>query len=81
MENMVLTATDLGLVTHLMTGINESELKKVLDIPDEVRFVVATPLAYPIGGSYNEAAQERLSQRDRKSLKEIVYCNKWANPF
>ena len=81
MENIVLTATDLGLVTHLMTGIDEGELKKVLDVPDEVRFVAATPLAYPAEGSYDEAAQERLGQRERKGLKEIVYSNKWAKPF
>lgn len=80
-ENMLLAATDLGLVTHPMTGVNEDELKRVLDIPQEVRFVAATPLAYPAQGSYEEAAQERLSQRTRKSLKEVVYYNAWGKPF
>jgi nitroreductase len=50
-ENMLLAATDLGLVTHPMTAVNEDELRRVLHIPDEVRFVVATPLAYPAGGA------------------------------
>ena len=80
-ENMLLAATDLGLVTHPMTGVNEDELKKILDIPHEVRFVVATPLAYPAEGSYDEAAQERLSQRTRKDLQELVYSNEWGRPF
>ena len=80
-ENMLLAATDLGLVTHPMTGINEAELKTVLGIPDEVRFVVATPLAYPSEGSYEEAAQERLSQRTRKDRQELVYSNEWGRPF
>ncbi len=77
-ENMLLVATDLGLVTHPATGVNEVELKRILDIPDEVRFVVATPVAYPAEDSYDEAAKERLSQRTRKELKELVYLNAWG---
>ena len=80
-ENMLLAATDLGLVTHPMANVKEDELKRILGIPPEVRFVIATPLAYPAGGSYEEAAQERLSQRTRKDLKELVYANAWGKPF
>ena len=80
-ENMLLMATDLGLVTHPMAAVDEVELRKVLGIPEEVKFVIATPLAYPAGGSYEEAAQERLSQRTRKDLKELVYTNAWGKPF
>ena len=80
-ENMLLAATELGLATHLMTNLDEDELKKILGIPTEVRFVVATPLAYPAEGSYEEAAQERLSQRTRKDLKELVYLNAWGKSF
>ena len=46
--NMVLAATDLGLVTHLMTAFDEARVKNILHIPDDVRAVVATPLAYPL---------------------------------
>lgn len=80
-ENILLAATDLGLVTHPMAAVDEVELRKVLGIPDEVKFVIATPLAYPAGGSYEEAAQERLSQRTRKDRKELVYTNAWGKPF
>ena len=77
-ENILLAATDLGLLTHPMTGLNEDELKGILGIPQEVRFVAATPLAYPVEGTYDEAAQERLSERTRKSLKEVTYNNAWG---
>jgi nitroreductase len=80
-ENMLLAATDLGLVTHPMAAVDEVELRKVLGIPKEVKFVIATPLAYPAGGSYEEAAQERLSQRTRKDLNQLVYTNAWGEPF
>ena len=80
-ENLLLAATDLGLVTHTMRGINQDELKRLLHIPDDVGFVVATPLAYPTEGSYAEAAQERLRSRTRKSLNEVAYSNVWGESF
>jgi nitroreductase len=77
-ENMILAATDLGLVTHLMTAFNEAEMKRILHIPDDVRVVVATPLAYPPETIYDEAASERLSRRTRKNLNELVYHDRWS---
>lgn len=76
--NMVLAATHLGLVTHLMTAFNEAQVKQILHIPEDVRAVVATPLAYPHEASYELAAAERLSMRTRKDLKELVYYNQWS---
>jgi hypothetical protein len=61
-----------------MTGVDEAALKKHLGIPTDVRMVAVTPLAYPAGLSYDEAARERLNQRTRKGLKEIVYYQKWG---
>ena len=80
-ENLLLAATELGLATHPMTGVNEDELKQVSSIPPEVRFVIATPLAYPAADSYDEAAKERLSERTRKTLDELVYYNEWGKSF
>jgi len=76
-ENMLLAATDLGLVTHPMASFNETEVKRILHIPDDVRVVIVTPLAYPLEASYDAAAEERLSRRTRKDLQEVVYFNKW----
>ena len=81
MENLLLAATDLGLVTHPMAAVDEVELRKVLGIPDQVKFVIATPLAYPAQGSYDQAARERLSQRTRKNQQEVAYSNQWGKPF
>jgi nitroreductase len=81
MENILLAATDLGLITHPMASLDEGKLKEMLGVPDEMEFVIATPLGYPLEDSYEEAAQERLSQRTRKDLKELVYMNTWGKPF
>ena len=77
-ENMLLAATDLGLVTHPMASFNETEVKRILHIPDDVRVVIVTPLAYPLEASYDAAAEERLSRRTRKDLQEVVYFNQWG---
>lgn len=79
-ENMLLAATDLGLVTHPMASFREAEVRRILHIPDDFRVVIVTPLAYPLATSYDEAAKERLGQRTRKDVKEVAYLNQWGNP-
>jgi hypothetical protein len=64
-----------------MASLDGGKLKEMLGVPDEMEFIIATPLRYPVEGSYEESAQERLSQRTRKDLKELVYTNKWGKPF
>jgi len=78
LENLLLAATDLGLVTHPMLRFDESEVKRILEIPAEYRVIVATPLAYPAEPSYDEAAAERLRERTRKDLAEITHYGKWG---
>jgi nitroreductase len=76
-ENLLLAATDLGLVTHLILSFDEGEVRRILEIPDEYRVVLVTPLAYPVESSYDEAAKERLRERTRKNLGEITHYGKW----
>ncbi len=76
-ENLLLAATELGLVTHPILSLDEGETRRILEIPDEYRVVLATPLAYPVESSYDEAAEERLRERIRKSLDEIAFYGKW----
>lgn len=77
-ENMVLAATDLGIITHLMTAFDEAQVKFILGIPEDFRAVVATPLAYPVEPTYEDAAKDRLGMRSRKSLAELVFYNRWS---
>ncbi len=76
-ENLILAATDLGLATHLILRFDEQMVKQVLNIPADYRVVIVTPLAYPLEGSYDAAASQRLSERTRKDLKELVYTDQW----
>jgi nitroreductase len=80
-ENLLLAATELGLVTHPMAAVDQTALKKVLGVPEGERFLIATPLAYPDEDSYDQAAEQRRASSTRKSLSEIVYMNEWGKPF
>ncbi len=76
--NLLLAATDFGLVTHPMAGFDEEAVKRHLNIPEDVRVIMITPLAYPATGSYDEAARDRLAQRTRKAFGEVVFFNRWG---
>ena len=77
-ENLLLAATDLGLATHAILSFDEAEVKRILEIPDEYRVVLTTPLAYPAEPSYDEAAEERLRERTRRDIGEITHYGKWG---
>ena len=77
-QNLLLAATDRGLATHLIASFDEAAIKRVLRIPDDVRVVVLTPLAWPDAASYEEAAAERLSQRTRLPFEEVVFEGAWG---
>jgi len=68
-----LSASDLDLVTLLMTASDEAQAYNILLIPDDVRAVVTTPLASPLETSYDQAARERVSMCTRKCLEELGY--------
>ena len=78
-ENLMLAATDLGLATHAILSFDEAEIKRILEIPDEYRVVITTPLAYPVEPSYDEAAVDKLGARTRKELGEITHYGKWGS--
>jgi nitroreductase len=77
MQNLLLAATSLGLVTHLIARFDEAAVQQALEIPDDVRVIVLTPLAYPREGSYAEAAAPRLAERTRRGLAEIAFWGRW----
>jgi nitroreductase len=69
MQNMVLTATELGLGTCWIAMFDEAIAKKALNVPDDVRVVVMTPLGY--------SAQQKEPVTNRKPLTELIHNNKW----
>jgi nitroreductase len=56
------------LGTCWIGAFEEDEVKKVLNIPEEIRVVAMTPLGYP-----NQSPSKKL----RKSLEQIVCYEKY----
>lgn len=67
-EHMVLQAAAEGLGTCWIGAFYEEEVKKILDIPPEVRVVALLPLGYP---------DESPFPRPRKGMEEIVAFETW----
>jgi nitroreductase len=65
---MMLEATELGLGTCWLGAFDENAVRKILDVPDEVRIVAMTPLGYP---------DEAPAARPRKSIDEVVCYDKF----
>ena len=68
-EHMVLTAAADGLGTCWIGAFYEEEVKKILNIPPEVRVVALLPLGYP---------DESPHPRPRKEIGEIVAFESWG---
>jgi nitroreductase len=68
-EHMVLAAAAEGLGTCWIGAFYEEEVKKVLNIPPEVRVVALLPIGYP---------DESPSPRPRKEMDEIVAFETWG---
>ena len=65
---MILEATELDLGTCWLGAFNEDEVKKILDIPEEVRVPAMFTLGYP---------DEDPGPRPRKGLNDILCLEKF----
>jgi nitroreductase len=65
---MLLQAYELGLGTCWIGAFEEGDVRKILNIPKEVRVVAMTPLGYP---------NQPPSQKSRKDLDQIVCFEKY----
>lgn len=69
MQNMVLTAYELGLGTCWICAFNEEKAKTILGVPNNIRVVAMTPMGYP--------AEQKGQVTDRKTLDEIIHYDHW----
>ena len=69
-ENMVLTAWDIGIGSCWIGAFQEEKVKELLSIPKNLRVVSLLTLGYP---------DEKPKPKDRKPLTEIIHYNKYGN--
>lgn len=68
-ENMVLTAWELGIGSCWIGAFNEGEIRKLLNIPDSLRVVSLLTLGYP---------DQKIQSKYRKSILEIIHYEKYG---
>jgi len=66
LEHLVLAAWEKQLGTCWIGAFTEKEVKKILNVPEDLKVVAITPLGYPASIPKN---------RGRKSVNEIVHYN------
>lgn len=69
-ENMALTAWDLGIGSCWIGAFDEEKVKKLFDVPDDLRVVSLLALGYP---------DEKPAAKYRKSLDEIIHYEKYGH--
>ena len=81
MENMMIAAASIGLGTCWIELFNEERIKKILNIPRDLRVISLTPLGYP---DYSPlSAQESYSRKIKRriEMKEFAFLNAWGKPI
>lgn len=81
-QNLVLRAVELGLVTHQVGGFSPDAVREAFEVPEGVRPVVV--IAVGVLGDASELPDD-LRERERrprvrKPLSETVFAGRWGEP-
>lgn len=78
MEVAVLAATELGLATCWMTGIDHARVEEAQPLADGARLVALSPLGHPAaGGRLRDLLLHAVMPKDRKPLAEVTMAEVW----
>lgn len=72
-ENFLLKITDLGLATCWIGSFVEEQVKRILEIHEEVGVEALFPIGYEM--------PPKTKQRPKPSLDAVLYFNKWKNKY
>lgn len=72
MEHVVLAAWNFGLGTCHIGAFNHEEAEKILGVPQGFTIVCMTPIGY---------FDEKPNPTPRRPLKELVFLNRFGNPY
>jgi len=78
--NLMLQATELGLIAHPIAGFKQAPIKDVLEIPDPYQLITLIILGHPNEDHSELSDKHRLeetSERTRRPLDEVVSWNRF----
>jgi len=73
LQDMQLAAWDFGVVSRIFTGFKETELRRDIGIPTELKPVAVLGFGYPV--------KAIKGKKNRKPLEELVSLEKYGNPY
>jgi nitroreductase len=78
MQQLILAATDLGLGTCWLGAFDETKVKRVLGVPENIKIVALTPVGYTADQSLRSKIIRKVGGSDkRKPLEEMVHRENW----
>lgn len=78
--NLMLQATELGLIAHPIAGFKSKPIKEILEIPVDFTLITLIVLGYPTddhSGLSEKHQIEEQSQRDRLPMNAVVSWNRF----
>jgi len=73
-ENLLLQATDMGLVAHPIAGFNPEETRKILKIPEKFELITLIVVGNPGSPEHLSEKHRRVEkgERERQPLDKVV---------
>ena len=73
-QDMQLTAWNLGIISCIFTGINQTALRKDFSIPQDMVAAVVIGFGYP-------TQKITGTKKDRRSMAELIFIQNYGKPF
>ncbi len=81
---LMLRATELGLVAHPIAGFDPVKIRAAVGIPDPYIIITTVICGYPGGDTSllsDKQKEIELTRPARKPVGENIFLDKWANPY
>ncbi len=80
LQQMMLTAWNLGIGSCWMAAFNEEKVKSILSIPPKIRIVAMSPFGYPKEKEniYGKMIKVFAASDKRKKQDKIICYNEWT---
>ncbi len=81
---LMLRATELGLVAHPIAGYDPAKVRAALGIPEPYIIITTVICGYPGGPEDLLSDKQKESERtrpERKPIGENIFLDRWANPY
>ncbi|HEY3226113.1 MAG TPA: nitroreductase family protein [Planctomycetota bacterium] len=82
-ENLLLQATELGLVVHPMAGYDAAKARALFGIPEGHTPLAMIAVGYPgnVEDLSDELRAREIGPRARKPVEEWAYAGRWDVPY